>query len=106
MKFLPDSLPCPRCDGSLIVTRQRSTLSDGEILVEFAIAPHTCTPVTTPFDDPIVRACVAHGGHFWPPDAPEGEPSTCTRCWYNPGWKAGKPRHLRAPRPVHDEPQA
>lgn len=61
---------------------------------------------TTPFDDPIVQACVEHGGHFWPEDAPENEPSTCTRCWYDPGWVAGKPRDETDLRVVRDEPQA
>lgn len=62
-------------------------------------------PVTTPYDDPIVEACVRHGGHFWPADAPEHEPATCTRCWYNPGWKAGKPRSEAELRPVIDDPR-
>lgn len=71
------------------------------------IAPMAAVQLaTTPYDDPIVRACVDHGGHFWPADAPEDEPATCTRCWFNPGWKAGKPRNEADLRPVEDRPQA
>lgn len=62
--------------------------------------------VTTPHDDPIVAACVEHGGHFWPADAPEDEPATCTRCWFNPGWAKGKPRNEAELRPVIDDPRA
>lgn len=62
--------------------------------------------VTTPFDDPIVQACIDNGGHFWPDDAPPDEPPTCTRCWFNPGWKSGKPRNERSVRPITDDPSA
>lgn len=62
--------------------------------------------VTTPFDDPIVQACIDHGGHFWPEDAPEGEPPTCTRCWYNPGWVKGKLVNESELRPIADRPEA
>ncbi len=62
--------------------------------------------VTTPHDDPIVQACVDNGGHFWPANASEEEPPTCTRCWFNPGWHAGKPRNEAELRPVVDAPQA
>jgi len=61
--------------------------------------------VTTPWDDPIVGACIAHGGHFWPTTETE-EPQTCTRCWFNPEWKTGEVIHESACRPVRDEPQA
>lgn len=61
---------------------------------------------TTSFDDPIVQACIDNGGHYWPDDAPENEPPTCTRCLFNPGWKSGKPRNESNVRPIRDEPQA
>lgn len=39
--------------------------------------------VTTPYDDPIVQACVDHGGHFWPEQhEDQAGPPTCTRCWF------------------------
>ncbi len=62
--------------------------------------------MTTPFDDPIVQACVDHGGHYWPADAPDDKPATCTRCWYNPSWVAGATPNECPPEPVRDEPQA
>lgn len=62
--------------------------------------------VTTPVDDPIVQACIDNGGHFWPEDTPEDVPPTCTRCWFNPGWLAGKVVNESALRPVKDDPQA
>jgi hypothetical protein len=61
--------------------------------------------ITTPVDDPIVQACIDNGGHFWPDDAPEGVPPTCTRCWFNPGWLAGKVVNESALEPIKDEPQ-
>jgi len=42
-------------------------------------------------EDPTSRrvACISSGGHYWDPATPEGEPPTCTRCAYNPGWLPG-----------------
>lgn len=63
--------------------------------------------VTTPHDDPIVQACVDHGGHFWPEQHEDQTgPPTCTRCWFNPGWVEGKIAEASDLRPVRDVPQA
>lgn len=48
-------------------------------------------PPNTPDGTPERRACIAAGGHFWPPRAPGAEdgPAECGRCGFNPGWLPG-----------------